>query len=128
VDFKLTYRGVSAYAGAAHFQFMVRKQTMQPLFPLEMDRPMGQVRLIDEKLNNAGLLRLATIEPYVRHMGNVPSSSLNPRHRENNPLSKASTSEKGIKTERRLGKRLARVPVIRRSLMWLYDRLFRLIN
>lgn len=71
LDVKLTYRGVEALAGASHFQFVGYKHRLAGLGPLEMDRPMGQVRQLDERIDAAALLRLCTPEPYVDHLGNT---------------------------------------------------------
>lgn len=115
-DWKLTRNGVSAYAGAAHFQFLARKDVLRGVFPIEMDRPMGQVRSLDQKLNEAGYLRLTTTGPLVKHMGNriagVAVSQASPVQKTARPAS--------------LGRRLAGLPPIRRSLLWLYHQIFRL--
>jgi len=70
-DWKLTYGNLCAYAGAAHFQFVAKKQILQSLLPFDMDRPMGQVRALDEILNEKKYLRLMTCDPLVAHLGNV---------------------------------------------------------
>lgn len=70
-DYRLTYDGISAFAGAAHFQFVAKKQVLQSLLPFEMEKPMGQVRALDDALNEQGHLRLMTTRPYVMHMGNT---------------------------------------------------------
>jgi glycosyltransferase involved in cell wall biosynthesis len=69
-DWRLRRQGVSALIGAAHFQFTARKAALAEFLPFKMDRPMGQVRSLDEQMNAAGYLRLATLEPLVKHMGN----------------------------------------------------------
>lgn len=117
-DWKITCRGVSALAGAVHFQFTARKSVLQSLLPFQMDRPMGQVRTLDARLNEAGFLRLQTCEPLVKHLGNrlVGSEAL-AETRSRSPLRQSS---------HKFGKRLANLPPIRRSLLWLYDQIFRL--
>ncbi len=70
-DVRLTYRGVPAFAGASHWQFCARKETLQAFLPFSMDRPMGQVKQLDERMNAAGLLRLMTAEPLAMNMSNT---------------------------------------------------------
>jgi hypothetical protein len=112
-DWRIQFQGLCAYVGAAHFQFVARKQVLQSLVPLQMDRPMGQVRTLDQKLNEGGFLRLNTCEALVKHMGNrlaaTPGMAGPP-----------AMAPPGLR------KRLAGIPIVRRSLMWVYDRIFRL--
>ncbi len=71
-DYRITRNGVTAYATAAHFQFMVRAETVRRFLPFDYDRPMGEsVAHFDEAINNSRLLRLATCERLVRHLGNT---------------------------------------------------------
>jgi hypothetical protein len=69
-DIRLRYRGAEALAGAVHWQFVARKEVLTHVLPLALGRPMGQVRRLDARLNEAGFLRLMTTEAWVRHMGN----------------------------------------------------------
>ncbi|HMK08970.1 MAG TPA: hypothetical protein VK449_08075, partial [Anaerolineales bacterium] len=70
-DVRVSYRGRQALIGAVHWQFVARRDVLRRLLPLSLDRPMGQVRALDARLDEAGYLRLMTTEPLVRHMGNV---------------------------------------------------------
>jgi GT2 family glycosyltransferase len=70
-DIRLRYRGVEAFVGAVHWQFLARREVLRQVLPLSLDRPMGQVRALDERLDAAGFLRLMTPSPLVRHMGNA---------------------------------------------------------
>jgi glycosyltransferase involved in cell wall biosynthesis len=72
VDYRLTRGGVSAYATATHFQFMVRRETIRPFLPFPYDRPMGDsVANLDRAIDGSGYLRLAVSERAVKHLGNT---------------------------------------------------------
>lgn len=113
-DWRLEYGEVCAYVGAAHFQFIARKDVLQTLLPFKMDRPMGQVRSLDEQLNAKGFLRLATQEALARHLGNrLPAQGRAVRPAVTVPASAPV-------------RRLFNLPVVRRVLLRLYDAIFRL--
>jgi len=131
-DQRISYNGGQAQMGAAHFQFIAYKTVLSALDSFKMDRPMGQVRSLDSQLNEAGYLRLSTMERLVKHMGN---SLDNPLDNQPASLSKqASNQNSGVNapqlsrrsSRRGIGWRLRNVPPIRRGLLWLYDRIFRL--
>ena len=68
---QMNYQGRKLYAGASHFQFVAKTQVLQQFFPLSADRPMGQVRQLDDAINQAGYLRLSTAEWHIQHIGNA---------------------------------------------------------
>jgi hypothetical protein len=68
---RLTMDDKQYYVGAAHFQFVARKGALAKVGPLQADRPMGQVRQLDEAMNDLGFLRLSTPEWHVQHLGNT---------------------------------------------------------
>jgi hypothetical protein len=111
-DWRLTYNGAQALIGAAHFQFTVRKTIIHEFVPFSMNRPMGQVRSLDEQVNQAGYLRLTTCQPLVTHMGNrVPDDA--------SPVNIASPGH---------SRSLFDLPFIRKPLLRLYDAIFKLYH
>jgi glycosyltransferase involved in cell wall biosynthesis len=70
-DWKITYNGVTALAGASHWQFTAYKSTLQQFLPFDMDKPMGQVRQLDKRMNDAGLLRLMVSDPLAMNLSNT---------------------------------------------------------
>jgi glycosyltransferase involved in cell wall biosynthesis len=59
------------YIGASHFQFVARKVVLQEMVPIPSNRPMGEVRLLDEQINAAGYLRICLPDWHAQHMGNT---------------------------------------------------------
>jgi glycosyltransferase involved in cell wall biosynthesis len=69
-DVRITYRGQTAQAGGSHWQFVTYKSVIQHFLPFSMDRPMGQVRQLDQRMNEAGYLRLMPVEFLAQNMSN----------------------------------------------------------
>lgn len=77
-DIRLTYRGLSAFVGASHWQFTAYKSVLQQFLPFTMGKPMGQVRQLDQRMDEAGYLRLMPTERYAQNMSNRLPASLRP--------------------------------------------------
>jgi hypothetical protein len=77
-----------------------------------MDRPMGQVRQLDIRMNEAGYLRLMTAEPLMQNMSNQIPPEL---QKEAKNLPKNSKHAKWWE-----------FPLIKKPLMKFYDLIFRL--
>lgn len=118
---RLSYRAHRVYAGAAHFQFTAPKSVLRGVLPINAERPMGRVRLLDGAINQRGYLRLSTEKWYVQHLGNQMPQ----------PGDLVDDAEMALAAPK---KKLARSGIwrwapIRKALQWLYgwsfDRLHR---
>ena len=112
-DLRVSHNGTRAIVGASHFQFLAYKSALNELLPFEMTRPMGQVIELDQRLNDAGYLRLMTEEPLVMNMSNTPI---------------VTDQERAAKASERLGsyrQRLLEFGPVRRSLLAIYNQIFR---
>lgn len=109
-DVKLTYRGVSAFCGASHWQFLAWKKVLQEFLPIDLSKPLGQVLRLDKMVNERGYLRLMTDQPYVMNLSNsveLPDAA-------------------NLAPEPMKRKRLVDSPLIKSPLMRLYHAIFRL--
>lgn len=121
-DWRMNFDGVCAVAGAGHFQFVAFKKILAGLEPFKMDRPMGQVRSLDVALNERGCLRLGLCQPRVRHVGNRLPPDLDSASLAQPNSANAARGRSG----RGFTWRIANLAPVRRILMWLYHRIFRL--
>jgi glycosyltransferase involved in cell wall biosynthesis len=113
-DVRLMYQGVTAFAGASHWQFVGYKSVLQEFLPFNMDRPMGQVRQLDQRMNEAGYLRLMVSDPLAMNMSNTLR----------NAPGKAAENAVNRRTSGR-GAALLDLPPVRRALLGFYDTIFR---
>ncbi|MFN8400412.1 MAG: glycosyltransferase family A protein [Anaerolineales bacterium] len=111
-DWRIQYKGVTALAGASHWQFTAYKSTLQQFLPFDMDKPMGQVRQLDKRMNDAGLLRLMVSEPLAMNMSNTLG------------YLRGELKDAGKKRSSFLGKRLLELAPIKKVLLAVYNKIF----
>jgi glycosyltransferase involved in cell wall biosynthesis len=108
-DVRLMYHGIQAMAGASHWQFVAYKNILARFLPFEMDRPMGQVKQLDSRMNEAGLLRLMPDEPLVMNISNSLRGITRP----------------SVETKESRDKSLLDFPPLRWFLLSIYNQIFK---
>ena len=111
-DWRIQYKGLTALAGASHWQFTAYKSTLQQFLPFDMDKPMGQVRQLDKRMNDAGLLRLMVSDPLAMNMSNT--------------LGYLRGELKKVERRKKVGvgKRVLELPPIKKMLLAVYNKIF----
>ena len=113
-DYYVTYKGISAYLGASHWQFTAYKSILTLFLPFDMNKPMGQVRQLDERMDAAGYLRLMPAERYAQNMSNTLPSFL-----------KGEDKSPNIK-QKSLVQYFLELPFIKKPLLTLYNIIFKI--
>lgn len=108
-DVRITFKSVTTFCGASHWQFVAWKRVLQEFLPIDLTKPMGQVLRLDQMVNERKYLRLMTAKPYVMNMSNTVE------------LPDSSSAEKTGGNSR---KRLVDYPLIKSPLMRIYNAIF----
>jgi len=111
-DWRISYKGISAMAGASHWQFTAYKFRLQQFLPFDMDKPMGQVRQLDKRMNDAGLLRLMVSDPLAMNLSNT-LGYLRGELKISEGRKRASA-----------GKRILEIVLIKKVLLMIYNKIF----
>jgi glycosyltransferase involved in cell wall biosynthesis len=112
--------GVDAYVTGAHFQFMIRKDVIQPYLPFEYSRPMGpDVAQFDQAVDGNGYLRLAVTQRSVYHIGNRMDQEVIEQVLADRPIP--------TKVYRRVERPFWVRGPIKHAMLWIYDKIFQLI-
>lgn len=117
VESILISHGDSKYfIGAAHFQFVAPKAVLSCLLPIPSNKPMGEVRILDIAVNEAGYLRLCTRDWWVEHLGNTLAEE-----------KVENFSGTVLKTSRKSSFCLWNWGFIKRIVSWLYHKTFQIL-
>ncbi|OGW80361.1 MAG: hypothetical protein A3G33_10320 [Omnitrophica bacterium RIFCSPLOWO2_12_FULL_44_17] len=123
-----TYKNITAYLCATHFQFIGFKNVLVQALPEKWSGDlMGQMVEYDQKIQKLGYYHLSTVNRHVRHMGNMVPDDL-----ADFLGAEAAYAKNHFKKKNRfifkLLKRICEVRLVRRILNYISDRIFWILH
>ncbi len=126
-DILIERRGLRGYAAASHNQFVIPKDVLTQFTRSEWSgRLMGGMNEFDQALDDAGYLRLMTVERTVKNIGGVITPELRAEARSLGLSVEAETPAR--RRHGGLSRAVLRWKPARRLIQGLYNRLFWLLN
>ena len=124
-DIEITYQGVTALASAGHHQFVAPRQLILDILPGWDSNLMGRMIELENSIDQRGFLRLSTPQPVTRLLGNVisPENAAEARR-----LGLATQAGSVMPAKISFTGRIARMPLVNRILLGIYNRLHILLN
>jgi glycosyltransferase involved in cell wall biosynthesis len=130
--------GVRAVIGTSHMQFILPRAVAQRILPLPSSHALfrQETRTINTHIDQLGLVQLTSLEAYVYHMGNqLDGTTMDEIQRLNldkilqgSPSIQPAPSQIHVNPSKKFAlhilNRLARIPIIKKSLQRLYNFLF----
>ena len=124
-DIGLCYKGVSTLASAGHHQFVTTRQLMLEVLPSWDRNLMGKMVELESAIDQRGYLRLSTFTPVTRLLGNVISAE---NAAEAKHLGLLAVAGAGASSTASSTSWILRIPLIKRLILAVYNRLHVLIN
>ena len=124
-DLHFSYQGVESLASAGHHQFLTSRQLMLEVLPGWDSNLMGKMLELENKVDQMGYLRLSTATPVTRLLGNVISAD---NAAEARRLGLVANAGLAAGSTPGFANRLVKIPVIKRLVLGLYNRLHILVN
>lgn len=128
-DLLLRSNGEAAYISAGHYQFLTTKEVVRSVLPIHAEFAAGGirggVRQFDVRANQAGFLRLSTVDALVRHLGNrLAADEIAELQKLQVPVPRAAVATSSTSLPARALEHLASYHYGRKALERVYLRLF----